>query len=189
MELKWYVLRAVSGQERKAKEMIDHVVQKRNIIELIPQVLVPIEKVKEIRNGKAKDRERNSMPGYILINADPAILKNGEVFHELTGIPGVIGFLGAERGRVQDVDKIVPLRVSEVNRILGRADEAVTGVAQFTVSFITGETINVTDGPFAGMQGVVEEVFEDRKKLNVTVKIFGRNTPIELSFAQVQKLV
>lgn len=185
MELNWYVVRAVSGKERKVKEAIENEVIRQELADFIPQVLIPSEKVYEMRNGKKRVRERNFFPGYILVQAD---FTNGEVMHLITNkelIPNVIGFLSAT-GSSTTKDPL-PLRPAEVNRILGKVDEAEEYEEKLDTPFIIGESVKVMDGPFSGFTGMVEEVFEDRKKLNVTVKIFGRNTPVELNYIQVEK--
>lgn len=181
-ELKWYVVRAVSGQERKVKSYLETEIARQNLNDYIPQVLIPSEKVYEMRNGKKRVREKSFFPGYIIISAD---LSHGEVLHTITSIPGVIGFLGSNEGGVTKVP--VPLRQSEINRILGKVDETGKQDAKLETPFIVGETVKVMDGPFNGFTGLVEEVFEERKKLNVMVKIFGRNTPVELNYVQVEK--
>ncbi len=185
-EHNWYVVRAISGKERKVKEALETEITRHGFEELIPQVLIPSEKVYEMRNGKKRVRERNFFPGYVLIQAD---LTKGEVLHLLTNkelIPNVIGFLG-EGGRNSMTDPVA-LRPTEVNRILGRVDETDEYEEKLGTPYIVGENVKVMDGPFSGFTGTVEEVFEDRKKLNVTVKIFGRNTPVELNYIQVEKL-
>lgn len=182
-ELKWYVLRVVSGQEKKVKSYLENEIGRSKLQEFIPQVLIPTEKVYEMRNGKKKVRERNFFPGYILLSAD---LTNGEAFHMVNNIPGVIGFLGGSGTKA--TKEPVPLRQSEVNRILGKVDEIDTFEEKLETPFIKGESVKVMDGPFSGFTGTVEEIFEDKKKLNVTVKIFGRNTPVELSYMQVEKV-
>jgi len=179
--LNWFVLRAVSGQEKKIKSYIENEITRQKLTEFVPQILIPSEKIYEMRNGKKRVREKNFFPGYIIISAD---LSKGEVLHIITSIPGVIGFLGNSEGN----SKVpVPLRQSEINRILGRVDEAEHHEEAPSMSFIKGETVKVVDGPFSGFIGLVEEVFDEKKKLNVVVKIFGRNTPVELSYAQVEK--
>ena len=179
--LNWFVLRAVSGQEKKIKSYIENEITRQKLNEFVPQILIPSEKIFEMRNGKKRVREKNFFPGYIIISAD---LSKGEVLHIITSIPGVIGFLGNSEGN----SKVpVPLRQSEINRILGRVDEAEHHEEAPSMSFIRGETVKVVDGPFSGFIGLVEEVFDEKKKLNVVVKIFGRNTPVELSYAQVEK--
>jgi len=183
-ELNWYVLRAVSGQERKVKNYLENEIVRQKLDEYIPQVLIPSEKVFEMRNGKKRVRERNFFPGYVLIFAD---LNYGEVNHTITSIPGVLGFLGDAEGKLPN-KKPIPLRLSEINRILGRVEEVDDKEEKLDTPFIMGETIKVMDGPFNGFTGIVEEIFEERKKLNVMVKIFGRNTPVELNYMQVEKV-
>jgi transcription termination/antitermination protein NusG len=181
-EYKWYVLRVISGQEKKIKTYLENEITRYKLTEFIPQVLIPMEKVYEMRNGKKKVRERNFFPGYVLVSAD---LSNGEAYHTITSIPGVIGFLGGEGSGNDKVP--VALRQNEVNRILGKVDESSEETEAAETPYIVGETVKVMDGPFSGFTGTVEEVFEERKKLNVMVKIFGRNTPVELNYMQVEK--
>ncbi|MFQ3575615.1 MAG: transcription termination/antitermination protein NusG [Cytophagales bacterium] len=182
-ELKWYVVRAVSGQEKKVKSYLDTEIVRQKLEQYIPEVLIPIEKVYQMRNGKKKVREKITYAGYVLVSAD---LEHGEVMHTITSIPGVLGFLGDKSAGT--TTKIpVPLRQSEVNRILGAVEESNEFSAKMETPFIAGETIKVVDGPFNGFTGTVEEVFEEKKKLNVVVKIFGRNTPVELNYVQVEK--
>src|SRR5690606_16981513 len=182
-ELKWYVLRVVSGQEKKVKSYLETEIERSKLKDFIPQVLIPYEKVYEMRNGKKRVRERNFFPGYVLITAD---LSNGQAVHLVDNVPGVIGYLGATG--TQATTAPIPLRQSEVNRILGKVDETDTFEEKLETPFIKGEQVKVMDGPFSGFTGTVEEIFEDKKKLNVMVKIFGRNTPVELSYMQVEKL-
>lgn len=182
-ELNWYVVRAVSGQEKKVKNYLENEIARQKLQDFIPQVLIPSEKVYEMRNGKKRVRERNFFPGYVLIFAD---LTHGEAVHVITSIPGVLGFLGSSEGGTSK--KPVPLRQSEVNRILGKVDEIDAQQEKLETPFIVGEIVKVADGPFSGFSGSVEEVFEERKKLNVMVKIFGRNTPVELNYMQVEKI-
>ena len=182
-EHKWYVIRVVSGQEKKVKTYLENEIEREKLMEFIPQVLIPSEKVYEMRNGKKRVRERNFFPGYVLLSAD---LSNGEALHTVTSVPGVIGFLG-NNGSGQSKEP-VPLRQAEINRILGKVDEAEDVEEKLDTPYIVGEPVKVMDGPFSGFTGTVEEVFEERKKLNVMVKIFGRNTPVELNYMQVEKL-
>ncbi len=181
-ELKWYVVRVVSGQEKKIKLYLENEIERENLQEYIPQILIPSEKVYEMRNGKKRVRERNFFPGYVLVSAD---LTHGEANHTVTSIPGVIGFLGNNTAGASK--EPVPLRQSEINRILGKVDEADEFEQKLDTPYIIGESVKVMDGPFSGFTGAVEEVFEERKKLNVMVKIFGRNTPVELNYMQVEK--
>ncbi|MFN6944215.1 MAG: transcription termination/antitermination protein NusG [Cytophagaceae bacterium] len=182
-ELNWYVIRTVSGQEKKVKNYLENEIARQKLDEFIPQVLIPSEKIYEMRNGKKRVRERNFFPGYVLVSAD---LSHGEAVHIISSIPGVIGFLGSNEGGTSK--KPVPLRQAEVNRILGKVDEMQESEEKLETPFIVGETVKVMDGPFNGFTGSVEEIFEERKKLNVMVKIFGRNTPVELNYMQVEKI-
>jgi transcriptional antiterminator NusG len=196
-ETKWYVLRAISGQEKKVKTYMENELARQGLSDSVPQILIPTEKIYEIRKGKKVIREKTLIPGYIIIEADLA----GEVSHILTSTPSVIGFLQAnneevevtkvEGGKVKKtkiiVKKPVPISQSEVNRILGKVDESAAIEEYATVNFIKGETVRVIDGPFATFEGTVEEIHENTKKLSVMVKIFGRNTPLELNYAQVEK--
>ncbi len=176
---KWYVLRAIGGKEKKVKEYIDSEVVRLGLQDYISQVLIPTEKVYQIRNGKKISKERNYFPGYVLIEA--ALV--GEIPHMLRNVTNVIGFLGSK----SDEDEATPLRQSEVNRILGKVDELAATDEEINVPFFVGETVKVIDGPFNSFTGVIEEVNEEKKKLKVMVKIFGRKTPLELSFMQVEK--
>ncbi len=174
---KWFVLRAIGGKERKVKEYIESEIARLKLQEYVSQVLIPTEKVYQIRNGKKISKERSFFPGYILIEA--ALV--GEITHILKNIPNVIGFLESEG------DNPTPLRQSEVNRILGKVDELAESDEELNVPFYVGETVKVIDGPFNSFNGVIEEVNDEKKKLKVMVKIFGRKTPLELSFMQVEK--
>ncbi|WP_167605260.1 transcription termination/antitermination protein NusG [Maribellus sediminis] len=175
---KWYVLRAIGGKEKKVKEYIDNEIANGDLKGFVDQVLIPTEKVYQIRNGKKISKERNFFPGYVLIEA--ALV--GEVAHTLRNFPNVIGFLGDTKG-----GDPVPMRQSEVNRILGRVDELAETDEEINIPYVVGETVKVIDGPFNGFNGTIEEINEEKKKLQVMVKIFGRKTPLELSFMQVEK--
>ena len=181
-ELNWYVIRVISGQEKKIKTYLENEISRQELEEYIPQILIPSEKVYEMRNGKKRIRERNFFPGYVLVSAD---LTYGEAMHVINSISGVIGFLG-NKGSGPSKEP-VPLRQSEINRILGKVDESEELEDKFDTTFIVGESVKVMDGPFSGFTGMVEEVFDEKKKLNVMVKIFGRNTPVELNYMQVEK--
>ncbi|HNV81681.1 MAG: transcription termination/antitermination protein NusG [Tenuifilaceae bacterium] len=175
---RWYVLRAIGGKEKKVKEYIESEIKRSKISDMVSQVLIPTEKVYQIRSGKKVSKERIFYPGYVLIEAVLA----GEVPHILKDIPNVIGFLGDPK-----TGEPIPLRQSEVNRILGRVDELASSDEELNVPYFVGETVKVIDGPFNSFSGVIEEVNEEKKKLKVMVKIFGRKTPLELSFMQVEK--
>jgi transcriptional antiterminator NusG len=176
---KWYVLRALSGKEGKVKEYLDVAVKNIDIGNYVSQVLIPTEKTYTVRNGKKVMKERSYLPGYVLIEAE----LTGEVIHYLRNIPNVIGFLGANASSKEPI----PLRQSEVNRILGSVDDLQEAEADMGLTFAVEEVVKVTVGPFAGFTGVVEDVNNDKKKLKVMVKIFGRKTPLELGFMQVEK--
>lgn len=175
---KWYVVRAISGQENKVKGYIENEIGHLGMADLVAQILVPTEKVFQIRNGKKVSKERNYYPGYIMIEAT----LTGEVVHVIKNIPGIIGFLGETKG-----GDPVPLRQSEVNRMLGKVDELAESDEQFNIPFIVGEVVKVIDGPFASFSGTIEKINEEKRKLEVMVKIFGRKTPLELGFMQVEK--
>lgn len=178
IDKKWYVVRAISGKEKKVKESIESEISAQGLQDYIGQVLIPTEKVFTIRNGKKVSKERNYFPGYVLIEA----VLIGEVPHVIRNITNVIGFLGAEKR-----GEPMPLRTSEVNRILGKVDELAETDEELNIPFIVGETIKVVDGPFNGFNGTIEEINEEKKKLKVMVKIFGRKTPVELGYLQVEK--
>ena len=175
---KWYVVRAISGKEKKIKEYIESEIVATNLQNQVSQILIPTEKVYQIRNGKKVSKERSFFPGYILVEAT----LEGEVIHVIKSINGVIGFLGEERG-----GDPVPLRASEVKRILGTVDELSETSEEIVIPFFVGETVKVIDGPFNSFSGIIEEVDNEKKRLMVTVKIFNRKTPVELSFLQVEK--
>lgn len=177
---KWYVVRAISGKEKKVKELIDMEISRSSLGTHVSQVLIPMEKFFQIRDGKKVSKERNFFPGYVLMEAD----LTGEIAHTIKNLPNVIGFLGAEKG-----GEPVPLRQSEVNRILGTVDELADAGTTTLNPYHVGEAVKVIDGPFNGFNGVIEEINEEKKKLKVMVKIFGRKTPLELSFMQVEKEV
>jgi len=175
----WYVVRAVSGQENKIKSYIESDIARLGLSDYVEQVLVPTEKVVQIRNGKKVNKERNYFPGYIMIKAN----LSGEVPHIIRSITNVIGFLGETKG-----GDPVPLRTSEVNRMLGKVDELSVKTENVYIPYKIGETVKVIDGPFNGFNGNIEKVNEEKRKLEVMVKIFGRKTPLELSYMQVEKV-
>ena len=174
---KWYVVRAISGKEKKVKQYIETEVNRLKLKDYVSQVLIPTEKIYQIKNGKKVSKERNTLPGYVLIEA--ALV--GEIPHIIENITGVINFLGPKGGLPE------PLRASEVNRILGKMDEMADSETETIVPFVVGESVKVIDGPFNSFSGVIEEINEEKKKLKVMVKIFGRKTPLELGYMQVEK--
>ncbi|MBL56680.1 MAG: transcription termination/antitermination factor NusG [Flavobacteriales bacterium] len=175
--LKWYVVRAISGKEKKVRDYIEHEIKAVGLEDYVKQILIPTEKVYQIRNGKKISKERSFFPGYILIEA--ALV--GEVPHVIKNITGVIGFLGDKQNNP------VPLRPAEVNRILGKVDELAETEEEMNIPYVVGETVKVIDGPFNSFSGIIEDIDEVKKKLKVMVKIFGRKTPLELNFMQVEK--
>ena len=178
---KWYVLRAAGGKEKKAKEYLEKEIERRSLQDLVSQVLVPTEKVYKIRDGKRICTERLFYPGYVLIEAE----LTGELQHIIRNeVPHMSGFLTEKK----DQDKVpVPIRADEVKRILGEQDEQATSEAETVVDYLVGDAVKITDGPFNGFDGTVEEIVEDRSKLKVVVMIFGRKTILELNFTQVTK--
>ena len=175
----WYVIRAVSGQENKVKTYIQNEVQRLGMNDYVSQVLVPTEKVVQIRDGKKINKEKVYFPGYVLIEAN----LSGELPHIIKSLNGVIGFLGEVKG-----GNPVPLRKTEVNRMLGKVDEFSVKEETVAIPFVIGEIVKVIDGPFNGFNGSVEKVNEEKRKVEVMVKIFGRKTPLELSYMQVEKV-
>ena len=176
IQKKFYVLRAISGKENKVREYLEAELKNTDLGEYVNQVLIPTEKTFTVLNGKKVMKERAYLPGYVLVEA--ALV--GEVAHRLRNIPNVIGFLGGS-------DNPVPLRPSEVNRILGTVDELQDQQEELDVQFYVGESVKITFGPFSGFTGVIEEVNAEKKKLKVMVKVFGRKTPLELGYMQVEK--
>ncbi len=176
---KWYVVRAVSGQENKIKAYIEQEVNRVGMGDYISQVLVPTEKVVSIKDGKKVSKDKVYFPGYVMIEAN----LTGEIPHIIKSITGVIGFLGETKG-----GEPVPLRLAEVNRMLGRVDELSVTTENVNIPYSIDETIKVIDGPFNGFNGTIEKINEEKRKLEVMVKIFGRKTPLELSFTQVEKV-
>jgi len=177
-EKRWYSLRVISGKEKKIKEYIELELQRNKWTDYITQVLVPSEKVYKIRNGKKVILERNILPGYILIEAVPKKF-SGEIITAITNVPNVIHFLGRNNP--------LPMRQSEANRMLGKVDESQEVGESMLEPFIVGETVKIIDGPFNDFVGDIKEVNEEKKKLKVIVKIFGRGTEVELNFMQVEK--
>ena len=175
-EMQWYVLRAISGKEGKVKEYIDAEIKNGRLGGHVSQVLIPTEKVFQVRAGKRIVKERNYLPGYVLVEARLV----GEIAHELRNTPNVLGFLGG-------MDNPTPLRESEVNRILGKVDELEDIPQEIEIPFIVGENVKVIEGPFSGFSGVVEKVDDEKKKVTVNVKVFGRSTGLDLGFMQVEK--
>lgn len=178
-DLKWYVLKAVSGQENKVKNYIENEIRYEGLEQYVTQIVIPTEKIVQMKNGKRVQKERPSYPGYLMIQANLV----GEVPHVIKNVPGVITFLSLTKG-----GDPVPMRKSEVNRMLGRMDELSEYPIEMDIPFVVGESIKVIDGPFNGFDGTIEKILEDKKKLEVSVLIFGRKSPVELGFNQVDKV-
>lgn len=175
----WYVLRAISGKEAKVKEILDGAIKNSDLGNHVFQVLIPTEKVLTVKNGKKAVKERNLYSGYVFVECELV----GEVAHELANTTNVIDFL---KGRGKDA-KPEPLREAEVMRMLGTADEINENLDESVNDYMVGETVKVNSGAFAGFNGKVTEVFPDKKKLKVSVRIFGRETPLELENSQVER--
>ncbi len=175
MDRKWYVLRTFSGHEKKVKSYLEKESERLGIVDKLGEIMIPTETVFEMRRGKKKTREKTFFPGYILINA----LLDNELRHVISGIPSVVGFLTTG-------DVPTPLRPDEVVRIMGKMDEAREAGEQPEIPFIAGDQIKVVDGPFNNFNGTVEEVYADKMKVKVMVSIFGRRTPLELDYLQIE---
>ncbi|MCX8019628.1 MAG: transcription termination/antitermination protein NusG [Chitinophagaceae bacterium] len=177
-ETKWYALRVISGKEKKVKEYLDKELAKAGWTQ-VKQVFLPVEKVYKVVNGKKVVRERIYFPGYVMIEIAEGKLTD-ELRDFIKNTTNVIHFLGK--------DKPIALRKAEVNKMLGKMDEMAESGVSMAEPFIVGETIKIIEGPFNDFNGIIEEVNDEKKKLKVTVKIFGRSTPVELNYMQVEKL-
>ncbi|BAT61077.1 hypothetical protein GJW-30_1_03627 [Variibacter gotjawalensis] len=175
MAKRWYIVHAYSNFENKVKEFIEEQAKQRGLSEHFEEILVPKEKVTEVRRGRKIDTERKFFPGYVLVKMD----LTDEVFHLIKNTPKVTGFLGSD-------NKPMPISESEAMRIQTQVQEGIDRPKP-SVTFEVGENVRVSDGPFASFSGVVEEVDEGRSRVKVAVSIFGRATPVELEFGQVEK--
>lgn len=176
VSFEWYVLRAISGKEGKVKEYIDAEIKNGSLHGCVTQVLIPTEKKVMSRNGKRVVKEVNYLPGYVLVEAKLV----GEIAHVLRNTPNVLGFL-------PDMNRPTPLREAEVNRILGKIDEMAEETDDMQIPFLVGDVVKVTEGPFSGFSGAIEKVDNEKKKVTVQVKVFGRSTGLDLGFMQVEK--
>lgn len=174
---RWYIVHAYSNFENKVAQSIKDQAAQRGLTELFDEVMVPTEKVTEVRRGRKVEAERKFFPGYVLVKCD----LTDEVYHLIKNTPKVTGFLGADKA------KPVPIPDAEAERIKGQVQEGVDR-PKHTVSFEIGETVRVSDGPFASFNGTVEEIDDARSRLKVAVSIFGRATPVELEYGQVEKV-
>lgn len=180
-EKKWYVIRCSSGQEKKAKKHIETTFIKQNLVDYVSRMVIPTRKEVYVKNGKKVNRDVNYYPGYVLIEAD----MNPEIQHVILETNGVISIL-SDKGK-DGKDKVQPLRHDEVVRILGKIDALAEAGASSKLDFIIGENIVISEGPFANFNGCVEGINEEKKRLKVSIKIFGRKTPVELDYSQVIK--
>jgi len=176
MAKRWYIVHAYSNFERKVADAIREKAAAAGLDHLIDEILVPTEKVVEMRRGRKVDSERKFFPGYVLVRME----MTDAAFHLIKNVPKVTGFLGTE-------NKPIPIPDAEAERIMAQVQEGVERPKP-SISFEIGERIRVADGPFASFEGNVEEVDEERTRLKVAVSIFGRPTPVELEYAQVEKL-
>ncbi len=176
MAARWYIVHAYSNFEKKVAEDIEHKARQKGLGDQIEQIVVPTEKVVEVRRGRKVDAERKFFPGYVLVKMD----MTDEAFHLIKNTPKVTGFLGSD-------NKPMPISESEAMSILQQVQEGVDH-PKATISFEVGENVRVSDGPFASFSGIVEEVDEERSRLKVEVSIFGRPTPVELEYGQVEKV-
>ena len=176
-DYKWYVLKSISGKEQKVKEYIETACKTADLDQYVSQVLIPTEKVVSLRNGKKVTKDRVLLPGYVLVECN----LTDECYPRLRNVPNVLGFLSNTRDQ-----KPSPVRQDEINKLFGM-DESAAEESMIEENYLVGEKVKVTDGPFAGFNGVIEEVASDKKKLKVIVTIFDRQTPLELSFGQVEK--
>lgn len=176
MDKRWYIVHAYSNFEKKVAESIREQAKQRGLQDLFDDILVPTEKVTEVRRGRKVDTERKFFPGYVLVKMN----LTDEAFHLIKNTPKVTGFLGAD-------NKPMPISENEAMRILHQVQEGVERPKP-SISFEIGENVRVSDGPFASFSGVVEEIDEARSRVKVAVSIFGRATPVELEFAQVEKV-
>lgn len=178
-EKKWYVMRVISGQERKIKEHLQLEINRSGWDHIITHLLVPTEKVYTIKNGKKSIKEKNLFPGYLYMEVDEKLMNN-EIIQQLRQVHGNLGFLGGKSPEA--------LRYVEVQKLLGKADEMLEAGETMAEPFIINEEVKIIDGPFNDFNGTIEEINLEKKKLKVTVKIFGRKTPVEVAFTQVEKI-
>ena len=176
MAARWYIVQAYANFERKVAESIQKESERKGLSHLFKEIFVPVEKVVEVRRGRRIDSERKFFPGYVLVRVE----LTDDIFHLIKNTPKVTGFLGAD-------SKPLPISDKEVELILSKVQEGVDH-PKSTISFEVGEQVRVADGPFASFNGIVQEVEEERSRLKVEVSIFGRATPVELEFDQVEKI-
>ena len=177
MSHKWYIVHAYSGFEKKVAATIIEQAKSKNIDSSFSEVIVPVEEVVEVKKGKKRNSERKFFPGYVLAKME----MNDETYHMVKALPKVSGFLGHVLGKPS------PVSESEINKILQDIEEGVTKPKP-SITFEVGEQVRVSDGPFASFNGLIEEIDEERSRVKVSVSIFGRSTPVELEYTQVEKV-
>lgn len=173
--MNWYIVQAYSGFEKKVVDSIKDILAKNKLQSHLEEILVPTHQVTEVKKGKRTKKEKKYFPGYVLIKID----LNKQIYHLIKNIPKISGFLGSE-------DKPSAITDSEIQRILGQVSESAIN-QKSGISFEVGEKVKVCDGPFASFSGLVEEIDEEKSRLKVSVSIFGRPTPVDLEFNQVEK--
>lgn len=178
-ENKWFVLRVLSGKERKIKDYLDIEIRRSGWGNVITQIMCPVEKVFKVVGGKKVMREKILFSGYILLEATTSRLSD-DMIQAIKNVSGVIHFLGKDHPDA--------LRKSEVNKMFGKMDEMADSGVVMSDPFVIGEPVKIIDGPFNDFNGTIEEINDEKKKLRVVVKIFGRSTPVELSYMQVEKV-
>ncbi|WP_185868400.1 transcription termination/antitermination protein NusG [Blattabacterium cuenoti] len=181
LKKKWYVIKTMSGQENKVKSYIENEIRDNGFQNSIGKILVPIEKIVQMRKGKKIYRDKVHYPGYVMIEAN----LEGETYHKIKNVSGVITVLSEGKGNTAHP---TPMRKEEVNRMLGKMDQLYEKVDPLHLPFVVGETIKVIDGPFSGFNGTIEKIHEEKRKIELAVLIFGRKTPLELNFTQIEKI-
>jgi transcription termination/antitermination protein NusG len=180
-EMKWYVIRCSSGKEKKAKKHIESEIEKQNLKEFVNRLIIPTRKEIYVKSGKKVSRDVNYYPGYLLVEAN----LNDVIQHIIKETSGVLNILGGKDKSGKD--KPEPLRNDEIKKILGKIDDSFEDGEKTKFNFIIGENVIIAEGPFTNFNGTVEEINEDKKRVKVAIKIFGRKTPVELEFSQIIK--
>ena len=174
--MNWYIVQAYSGFENKVADSIKDIMSKNSLSSSLGEILVPTQKITEVKRGKRTQKQKKYFPGYVLVKLD----LNKQIYHKIKNIQKVSGFLGPE-------GKPVPVSENEIKKIINQANESQTSTTS-GITFEVGEKIKVCDGPFASFSGLVEEIDEEKSRLKVSVSIFGRPTPVDLEFNQVEKV-
>lgn len=174
--LEWYTLRTFSGHEKKVRRLLEEEIDRLGLEDRITEIVIPQEEVYEMRGGEKKSKEKTLYPGYIFLHAD----LNGELEHRINRVSSVIGFLGAD-------DRAEPMRQEEVDQMLGKTEEAAEAETKADIPYQKGDAVTVVDGPFSSFSGFVQEVYPEKMKVKVMVSIFGRKTPLELDYLQIEE--